>query len=255
MSGQERVSEIREKFAAAGTDELPGLLKRYADDDRAGVRSAADSAKKKLSAYEKELNRISVMLTQERRYASYGAVCGVDEVGRGPLAGPVVACAVILDAGRPVLYVNDSKKLSAKMREKLYDEITAGAVSIGTGMASNEVIDRINILQADYEAMREAVSKLDPHPDVMLNDAVTVPGIGGTLQVPIIKGDSKSLSIAAASIIAKVTRDRIMTDYDRIYPEYGFAKNKGYATADHIAAVKKYGPCPLHRMSFLKNFL
>lgn len=166
----------------------------------------------------------------ERQYGECGVICGIDEAGRGPLAGPVVAAAVILDINCPILYVNDSKKLSEKKREELYDEIMEKAVSVGVGIASPETIDEINILQADYVAMREAVSQLTPKPEVFLNDAVTIPGIEGR-QVPIIKGDAKSLSIAAASIIAKVTRDRMMREYDKLFPEYDFAKNKGYGTA------------------------
>jgi ribonuclease HII len=194
------------------------------------------------------------MLAYEREYASYQVICGIDEAGRGPLAGPVVAAAVILDVTKPILYVNDSKQLSEKKRELLYDEIMAKAVSVGVGIASPEVIDDINILQADYVAMREAVSQLTPEPKLLLNDAVTIPDIKAR-QIPIIKGDAKSLSIAAASIIAKVTRDRMMADYDILYPEYGFAKNKGYGTAEHIAALKKFGPSPIHRKSFIGNFI
>ena len=179
---------------------------------------------------------------------------GVDEVGRGPLAGPVVACAVILPKDSQILYLNDSKKLSASKREELYDVIMREAVSVGIGMRSPERIDEINILQATYEAMREAVSKLDVMPQVLLNDAVTIPQI--TIpQVPIIKGDAKSVSIAAASIIAKVTRDRLMEEYDKVFPEYGFASNKGYGAAVHIEALKKYGPTPIHRKTFITHFI
>ncbi len=159
-----------------------------------------------------------------------------------------------MDINCPILYVNDSKKLSEKKREELYDEIMEKAVSVGVGIASPETIDEINILQADYVAMREAVSQLTPKPEVFLNDAVTIPGIEGR-QVPIIKGDAKSLSIAAASIIAKVTRDRMMREYDKLFPEYDFAKNKGYGTAEHVAALKTFGPTPIHRRSFISNFI
>ena len=179
---------------------------------------------------------------------------GVDEVGRGPLAGPVVACAVILPKDSQILYLNDSKKLSASKREELYDVIMREAVSVGIGMRSPERIDEINILQATYEAMREAVSKLDVMPQVLLNDAVTIPQI--TIpQVPIIKGDAKSVSIAAASIVAKVTRDRLMEEYDKVFPEYGFSSNKGYGAAVHIEALKKYGPTPIHRKTFITHFI
>ena len=151
-----------------------------------------------------------------------------------------------------ILYVNDSKQLSEKMREQLYDEIMEKAVSVAVGYASPQRIDEINILQATYEAMREAVSKLAVTPQILLNDAVTIPQI--TIpQVPIIKGDAKSISIAAASIVAKVTRDRLMREYDKIMPEYGFASNKGYGSKEHIEAIKKYGPTPIHRRSFIHN--
>ena len=175
-------------------------------------------------------------------------------MGRGPLAGPVVAGAVILPKDCDILYINDSKKLTAAKREELYDEIMEKAVAAGIGMVSPQRIDEINILQATYEAMREAISKLEPAPDILLNDAVTIPEV--TIpQVPIIKGDAKSISIGAASIIAKVTRDRLMVEYDQILPEYGFASNKGYGSAEHIAALKKYGASPIHRQSFIHNFI
>ena len=209
---------------------------------------------KKAYALQKEKERMNQLFSCEREYASYPYVCGVDEVGRGPLAGPVVAAAVILPKDCDILYINDSKKLSEKKRELLYDEIMEKAVAVGIGMAGPERIDEINILQATYEAMREAVSKLDPQPDLMLNDAVKIPGIS-IPQVSIIKGDAKSASIGAASIIAKVTRDRMMVEYDRIFPEYGFAANKGYGTAVHIAALKELGPTPIHRRSFISNFV
>ena len=201
-----------------------------------------------------ERERLETMRSYERQYALRGALCGIDEVGRGPLAGPVVAGAVILPQDCEILYLNDSKKLSEKKRELLYDEIMEKAVAVGIGAVSPERIDEINILQATYEAMREAISKLEPAPDILLNDAVTIPEV--TIpQVPIIKGDAKSISIGAASIIAKVTRDRLMVEYDQILPEYGFASNKGYGSAEHIAALKKYGPSPIHRRSFIHNFI
>ena len=183
-----------------------------------------------------------------------GYVCGIDEVGRGPFAGPVVAGAVILPKDCHILYINDSKQLSEKKREELYDEIMEKAVAVEVGYASPARIDEINILQATYEAMREAVSKLAVTPQILLNDAVTIPGI--TIpQVPMIKGDAKSISIAAASIIAKVTRDRLMKEYDKIMPEYGFASNKGYGSREHIEALKQYGPTAIHRRTFIRNVL
>ena len=161
---------------------------------------------------------------------------------------------MILPEECDILYINDSKKLSAAKREALYEIIMEKAAAVGVGMADHRRIDEINILQATYEAMRKAISNLNVKPDILLNDAVTIPGILYR-QVPIIKGDAKSISIGAASIIAKVTRDRLMMEYDRAYPEYGFASHKGYGSADHIEAIKKYGPSPIHRRSFIKNFV
>ena len=181
-------------------------------------------------------------------------VCGVDEAGRGPLAGPVCAAAVILPPGLEIPGLNDSKKLTDKKRRELYDVITAQAVSYGIAFASEQEIDEINILQATYEAMREAISKLSVKPDVLLNDAVKIPQVD-IRQVPIIKGDAKSVSIAAASIVAKVTRDRLMEEYDKVLPGYGFASNKGYGSAEHIAALKEIGPSPIHRQSFIGHFV
>ncbi len=209
---------------------------------------------RKAEKLQKERERLEGMRTFERQYASYGAVCGIDEVGRGPLAGPVVAGAVILPADCEILYLNDSKKLTEKRRELLYDEIMEKAVATGIGVIGPERIDEINILQATYEAMRLAIGKLLVRPEVLLNDAVTIPQVG-IYQVPIIKGDAKSLSIAAASVIAKVTRDRMMVEYESIYPGYRFASNKGYGSAQHIAALKELGPTPIHRRSFIKNFM
>lgn len=251
---QEKIEIIRNKFKNASIEELPELMSIYHEDGRVGVGKILERAQKKLDTYNKELDRVQSMLSYERQYGEYGVICGIDEAGRGPLAGPVVAAAVILDVNCPILYVNDSKKLSEKKREELYDEIMEKAVSVGVGIASPETIDEINILQADYVAMREAVSQLTPKPEVFLNDAVTIPGIEGR-QVSIIKGDAKSLSIAAASIIAKVTRDRMMREYDKLFPKYDFAKNKGYGTAEHVAALKKFGPTPIHRRSFISNFV
>ena len=200
-----------------------------------------------------EIDRTRLMGEFEKEYIMYANVCGIDEAGRGPLCGPVVAGAVILPKECNILYINDSKKLTEKMRDKVYDEIAANAVAWAIGMASPERIDEISILQATYEAMREAIGKLKVTPDILLNDAVTIPGVD-IKQIPIIKGDAKSRSIAAASIMAKVTRDRMMEQYDALYPEYGFARHKGYGTKAHIEALKEYGPCPIHRRTFIKNF-
>lgn len=203
---------------------------------------------------EKELLRLDAMKEYERQFEGYTLICGIDEAGRGPLAGPVVAGAAILPKDQTILYLNDSKKLSEKRREELFLEIKEKAIAWNIGMASPERIDEINILQATYEAMRQAIAGLDAVPDVLLNDAVTIPGVQ-IQQVPIIKGDVRSVSIAAASILAKVTRDHMMMEYDKIFPEYGFAKHKGYGTAAHIAALKEFGPTPIHRRTFIKNFV
>ena len=203
---------------------------------------------------EKELERLSLMREFERQYEDCAFICGIDEAGRGPLAGPVVAAAVILPKNCEILYLNDSKQLTEKRRETIFDEIKEKAVAYGIGMASPARIDEINILQATYEAMRQAIAQLNPQPQVLLNDAVRIPGVA-LQQVPIIKGDAKSLSIAAASVLAKVTRDRLMREYDALMPEYGFASNKGYGSAAHIEALQQYGPTPIHRRSFIGNFI
>lgn len=203
---------------------------------------------------EAELKRLEGLKAYEKEYEHLGYVAGIDEVGRGPFAGPVVACCVILPKDCNILYINDSKKLSEKRREELFDIITKEAVAYGIGIVDNTVIDEINILNATYEAMRQAIGKLSVKPDVLLNDAVTIPGVD-IKQVPIIKGDAKSISIGAASIVAKVTRDRMMCEYDEVYPGYDFAKNKGYGTAAHIQGLKEIGPCPIHRKTFIHNYI
>ena len=248
------ISEIKEEFSTAQLSQLAGLMRQYADDPRNGVQRLLAKAQKDLDKLETERNRTEAMKVYEKQYRDCGVICGIDEVGRGPLAGPVVACAVILPGDEEILYLNDSKQLSAKKRDELYDVICEKAVSIGIGIVGPERIDEINILQATYEAMRQAVSKLTPQPDVLLNDAVTIPGLS-MKQVPIIKGDAKSVSIAAASIVAKVTRDRMMVEYDSVYPGYDFASNKGYGSAAHIAALKEKGPTEIHRRSFIGNFI
>ena len=203
---------------------------------------------------EKELARLEAMTQYEKESEAYAYVCGIDEAGRGPLAGPVAAGAVILPKDCRILYLNDSKKLSEKRREELFEEIKEKAAAWSVGIVSPARIDEINILQATYEAMRDAVGRLGVTPDVLLNDAVTIPGLP-MKQVPIIKGDAKSLSIAAASVLAKVTRDHMMAEYEEMFPGYGFAKHKGYGTAAHIQAIRELGPCPIHRRSFIRNFV
>ena len=250
----QKIGEIKCEIQAAEPGEYATLFEKYKEDTRSGVRKLLEQLHKKEEAYQKELLRTEKMKEFERKYEDLGYVCGIDEVGRGPLAGPVVAGAVILPRDCKILYLNDSKQLSAKKRDELYDVIMENAVAVGIGMASPRRIDEINILQATYEAMREAVKGLSVKPEVLLNDAVTIPGLEG-VQVPIIKGDAKSLSIAAASILAKVTRDHMMAGYEELFPGYGFAKHKGYGTVAHIAAIRELGPCPIHRRSFIRNII
>ncbi len=211
----------------------------------------AEKARLKL---EKERERLKEMRIYEEKYADYELICGVDEVGRGPLAGPVFTAAVILPKDCEILYINDSKKLSEKKREELFLEISEKALAIGIGSCTPEEIDALNIKQATRKAMLQAVQNLELQPGIVLVDAETINGLD-IRQVPIIKGDAKSVSIAAASIIAKVTRDHLMEEYDKIYPQYGFASNKGYGSAAHMEALRQFGPCPIHRRSFIKNIL
>lgn len=248
------ISDIKKEFEQADKQMLSFLYEVYADDKRAGVIGLISKYKKQEEKLEAEKKRMEEMYIYERKYADFQYICGIDEVGRGPLAGPVVAGAVILPKDCDILYLNDSKKLSEKMRESLYDEIMEKAVATGIGIIGPGRIDEINILQATYEAMRMAIGNLKVQPDLLLNDAVKIPEVT-IRQVPIIKGDAKSASIAAASIIAKVTRDRLMVQYDGILPGYGFAGNKGYGSAEHIRAIGELGATPIHRQSFIKNFV
>ncbi len=250
----ESISNIKENFNNMPEEKMNIFVENYRNDKRQGVVQLVKRAEKKILDYNKEIERTFKLTEFERKYFEYDFICGIDEVGRGPLAGPVVAGAVILPKDCDILYINDSKKLSAKKREELYEVIMEKAICAKTAVVSPKVIDEINILQATYEAMRQAISELSPQPDLLLNDAVNIPNVD-IKQVSIIKGDAKSISIGAASIIAKVTRDAMMVEYDKIYPEYDFASNKGYGSAKHIEAIKKYGPCPIHRRSFISNFL
>ena len=251
-----RISEKKKELEETDLEQIMAKLDEYRDDERSGVVKLISSFEKKYTKLQEEKERIQMMKTFENDYIDYEYVGGVDEVGRGPLAGPVVAAVVILPKDCDILYLNDSKQLSEKKREELYDIIVEKAVDFGVGIVGWEEIDELNILQATYKAMRIAISHLQNPPQVLLNDAVTIPGVDeNIIQVPIIKGDAKSVSIAAASIVAKVTRDRMMVEYAKEYPEYGFEKNKGYGSKDHIEAIKKVGPCKIHRRSFIKNFI
>ncbi len=248
------ITDIKNILNNTSSEELDFVINRFSDDSRVGVKKLIASTKRKAEKLALELERIDKMHIYENEYKAYEYIAGVDEVGRGPLAGPVVTAAVILPKDIKILYVNDSKKLSKEKREELFQEIMDKAISTSIGIVSSEQIDSINILNATYRAMKEAVESLKVKPQVVLVDAVTIPDIT-VLQRGIIKGDEKSISIAAASIIAKVTRDQIMEGYDSIYPEYNFSKNKGYGTLEHINAIKRYGPSPIHRATFIKNFI
>lgn len=255
ITGKKSIADIKTELNSCKPSDYPVFMKKYESDSRAGVQNLVARAGKLQEDYLAELERIEAMCIYEKRFSDrYDIICGVDEAGRGPLAGPVVAGAVILPKDSRILYLNDSKKLSAKKRDELYDVIRAEAVSWAVGIVDQTRIDEINILQATYEAMRQAVSKLTPKPQILLNDAVDIPQLS-IPQCPIIKGDAKSVSIAAASIMAKVTRDRMMLEYDAQYPVYGFASHKGYGSQMHIEAIKKYGPSPIHRKTFIGNFL
>lgn len=253
------IGEIKSIFKGIDADDrvaLERFVSEFSGDERGGVISVVGSAKKKIEAYDKETERTEKMYSFEKKYAEQGYkyICGIDEVGRGPLAGPVVTCAVILPCNKKIRYLNDSKQLSGKKREELYDIIINNAVAYGIGISSEKRIDEINILNATYEAMRMSISNLKVTPDILLNDAVKIPNVNIS-QVPIIKGDTLSASIAAASIVAKVTRDRMMEEYDKLYPGYDFKSNVGYGSAAHIAALKAKGPCDIHRRTFIKNFV
>lgn len=249
------IDSIRKEYQALSENELEIFIKKYENDERQGVQKMILSCRKRMEKAAAEVQRLENMLIYEKKYYdTCDYICGIDEAGRGPLAGPVVAGAVILPKGLKIPYLNDSKQLSEKKREELYDVIMEQAVSVGVGIVSTERIDEINILQATYEAMREAVGTLSYRPDVLLNDAVIIPEL--TIpQEKIIKGDAKSLSIAAASVIAKVTRDRMMKAYHELFPEYGFEKHKGYGSKEHIEMIQKIGPCAIHRRSFLTHFI
>ena len=248
------IAEISEEWKRTEVEDMSAFIAAYAQDERGGVRALVQRAEKLLAAQAKELKRINQMYAFEREYGGYGCIAGVDEVGRGPLAGPVVTAAVVLPKDHPIFYLNDSKQLSAAKREALFETILREAVSVGIGIRDHNRIDEINILQATLEAMHEAVMNLSVRPDILLNDAVTIPHLP-MRQVPIVKGDAKSASIAAASIVAKVTRDRMMVEADQLYPGYGFAENKGYGSAQHIKALQTLGATPIHRRSFITHFV
>ncbi|GGB56740.1 ribonuclease HII [Fictibacillus barbaricus] len=244
------IKEWEQKLKNSARSEVPSLLKILKEDQRTGAKKLFESYTKRLAEADAERKRIEAMHTFEKVCFQKGKkyIAGVDEVGRGPLAGPVVAAAVILPEDYMLSGINDSKKLSEKKREFLYDEIVKDAISYSVYLVQPEKIDEINIYQASKLAMTEAVCQLDVQPDQLLIDAMEVPL--AIDQEKIIKGDEKSISIAAASIIAKVTRDRYMKKMDEVYPAYGFKSNMGYGTKEHLEALNKFGPTTIHRKSF-----
>ena len=250
----ESAAKIKEILQAAELEKLPDFIAAYQEDPRNGVQKLVALAQKKLDALEKEKQRIENLKKYEKEYAGYTYICGIDEVGRGPLAGPVVAGAVILPKDCNILYINDSKQLSEKKREELFEEITEKAIAYNIFSVDEKRIDEINILNATYEAMNGAVNGLSTAPNFVLIDGNRISG----MEIPhetVVKGDSKSISIAAASILAKVSRDRFICQMAEKYPEYGFEKHKGYGTKAHNEAILKYGPCPIHRRTFLRKLL
>lgn len=251
-----KTEEIRKIFEETPYNELINKINMFRDDERSGVKKLVIKYEKKHEAYVNELERLKTLSAFENELSEngYKIIGGIDEVGRGPLSGPVVTAVVVLPSNCRIIGINDSKKLSAKKRQELSEIIKEKAVAYAFGSASPAEIDEINILQATYKAMRRAINSLSIKPDFILADAVTIPKIN-IPQRGIIHGDAKSISIGAASIIAKVERDAMMDEFDKVFPEYRFAKNKGYGSSEHINAIKKYGPCPIHRRSFIKNFV
>lgn len=248
------IQNIKEEFEQSSIGQRKGLYIKYQSDERKGVQNLLKKYKKAEKDLEEERIRLGQMMIFEKKYEDHAYICGIDEAGRGPLAGPVVAGACILPKDVEILYLNDSKQVSEKKRELLYDEIVKKAVAWGIGIVSEQRIDEINILEATREAMRQAVENLQITPDLLLIDAVHIPEMR-IKQVEIVKGDERSISIAAASILAKVTRDRMMVEYDKVFPEYGFAKHKGYGSEYHRKKIQELGTCPIHRRSFLKNII
>lgn len=250
------VREIKEIIETLEVEKYMKYIELLRVDDRKSVQSLAVKLAKKLDNIRREEERLETIniFENEGYNKGYLYIGGIDEAGRGPLAGPVVASVVVFKKDTKIEGVNDSKKLSEAKRDELFEVIKREALDYGIGIVNNEEIDEFNILNATYMAMKKAINCLKQAPDYLLVDAATIPGID-IAQNPIVKGDSKSISIAAASILAKVTRDSIMYQYDRIYPEYGFKSHKGYGTKEHYEAIEKHGITPIHRKSFLKNIL
>lgn len=251
-----KIYEIKNEFLQYPIENINDLINKYKSDERQGVKRIINSYIKAFNKYEKEKERLILIQQYEKTLykKGYTYIAGIDEVGRGPLAGPVISCAIILPQDINIQGINDSKKLSKDKRNNLFTEIKRKALDIGIGIVEPEKIDQINILNATKLSMNIALSNLKIKPDYILIDAINLPNI----QIPqksIIKGDEKSISIAAASIIAKVTRDAIMEEYHKVYPFYNFNTNMGYGSLSHTQAIKNYGLCPIHRRTFTKNFV
>ena len=245
---EKKIAEIKNELQAADESKLPVFVERYEKDARSGVQALVAKARKSIYALTKEKQRIEMMKTYEKKYANCQFICGIDEVGRGPLAGPVVAGAVILPKDCKILYLNDSKQLSEKKREELYDKILEQAVAVAVGIAENELIDEVNIYQATRIAMKEALEALTIKPGHILIDAMQIDT--DSPQTKLIKGDARSASISAASIVAKVNRDQLMKFYDTVYPGYDLGNNAGYGTPKHLAGLAQKGVTPIHRKTF-----
>ncbi len=246
------INAIRQLYKQTNVNDLAAFISSYQNDQRRGVKQIIKCAEQALSKHQKRQLHLNSLYQFDLNYCQTGYVLGVDEAGRGPLAGPVVAAACVIKPSESLLGLDDSKKLTEAERERLYHVITSQAISYGIGIVDNNTIDQINILNATILAMQSAIKNADSVYEVILTDYVKLLSVAKPLY-GIVKGDAKSLAIAAASVIAKVTRDRILKDYDRRYPEYGFAKHKGYGTAFHIAQIKKHGSCKIHRQSFIKG--
>ncbi len=245
----ETIQSIKEKFSHV-INFSDNLFEEYSSDERKGVQKIIEQTKKRLEKEEFLRIKFEEMTSYEKqaRNNGYQTIVGIDEVGRGPLAGPVVAAAVVLPTDFDGVGINDSKQLSLKKREEFFDKIMADALSVGIGIIDQETIDRVNIYEATKLAMVDAINQLDVSPDYLLIDAMTLPV--DIAQESIIKGDANSISIASASIIAKVTRDRMMVEYDKEFPGYGFANNAGYGTKEHLDQLKTNGITRIHRKSF-----
>ena len=248
------------------SEDLIKIIDILKADKRKNINSLGNKLQRAKDKIESEIKRVREMYNFDKSFGDFQVVAGVDEVGRGPLAGPVVVACALMPKTSMIEGVNDSKKISEKKREQLYEQITSEAISYGIGIIDQKEIDEINILQATKKGLTTAIKDMEAKlakkpeleitkPDAILVDALTKIDTDGIPYKSIIHGDAISYSIACASIIAKVTRDRIMRQWDEIYPQYGFAKHKGYGTAAHIKAIKEYGPCTLHRASFIKNFI